>query len=66
MYGPDFPMEDYGLVRFEGGTTSGYKPHKVEIDDPSGGRDNLPEEELRGHFAEFIMPNLTPLSYPPC
>lgn len=52
------------VVRFEGRITSGYKPHKLEVDDPSGGRDDLPEEVLKGHFAEFIMPNLTPLPYP--
>lgn len=52
------------IVRFEGRTTSGYKPHKVTVDDPSGGRNDLPEEVLKGHFAEFIMPNLTPLPYP--
>lgn len=51
------------IVRFEGRTTSGYKPHKVEVDDPSGGREDLPEEALKGHYAEFIMPNLTPLPY---
>jgi len=51
-------------VRFEGRTTSGYKPHKLEVDDPSGGRSDLPEEALKGHYAEFIMPNLTPLPYP--
>jgi len=52
------------IVRFEGRTTSGYKPHKLEVDDPSGGRDDLPEEARKGHYAEFIMPNLTPLPYP--
>ncbi|HEX7097082.1 MAG TPA: aromatic ring-hydroxylating dioxygenase subunit alpha [Acidimicrobiales bacterium] len=52
------------IVRFEGRTTSGYKPHLLEVDDPSGGRTDLPEEAVRGHYAEFIMPNLTPLPYP--
>ncbi len=52
------------IVRFEGRTCSGYKPHKVEIDDPAGGRDDLPDEDLKGHYADFIFPNLTPLPYP--
>jgi len=52
------------IVRYEGRTTSGYKPHKVDVDDPSGGRDDLPDEVLKGHYAEFMMPNLTPLPYP--
>lgn len=52
------------VVRFEGRTTSGYKPHQLSEDDPSGGRADLPEEDLRGHYADFIMPNLTPLPYP--
>ncbi|MDD9369743.1 MAG: aromatic ring-hydroxylating dioxygenase subunit alpha [Acidimicrobiales bacterium] len=52
------------VVRFEGRTTSGYKPHQTAVDDPSGGRDDLPEEDLRGHYADFVMPNLTPLPYP--
>src|SRR3546814_1323663 len=52
------------VVRCAGRTTSGYKPHKVDVDDPSGGRDDLPEEVLKGHYAEFIMPNLTPLPFP--
>jgi phenylpropionate dioxygenase-like ring-hydroxylating dioxygenase large terminal subunit len=51
------------IVRFEGRTTSGYKPH-ADHDDPSGGRTDLPEEDLKGHYAEFIFPNLTPLPYP--
>ena len=51
------------VVRFEGRTTSGYKPH-ADHDDPSGGRTDLPEEDLKGHYAEFIFPNLTPLPYP--
>lgn len=52
------------IVRFAGRTCSGYKPHKVEVDDPSGGRDDLPEEDLKGHYADFVYPNLTPLPYP--
>src|SRR3546814_18289234 len=52
------------IVRFEGRTTSGYKPHKVDVDDPSGGRHDLPEEVLKGHYAELIMPHLTPLPFP--
>jgi hypothetical protein len=51
-------------VRFEGRTCSGYKPHRVDIDDPSGGRTDLPDDDLRGHYADFIYPNLTPLPYP--
>jgi phenylpropionate dioxygenase-like ring-hydroxylating dioxygenase large terminal subunit len=51
------------VVRFEGRTCSGYKPHKVDVDDPSGGRTDLPEEDLKGHYADFIYPNLTPLPY---
>jgi choline monooxygenase len=52
------------IVRYEGRTCSGYKPHKLEVDDPRGGREDLPEEELTGHYADFIFPNLTPLPYP--
>ena len=52
------------IVRFEGRTCSGYKPHKPEVEDPSGGRTDLPEEWLRGNYADFILPNLTPLPYP--
>ena len=52
------------VVRFEGRTCSGYKPHKVDVDDPAGGRTDLPDEDLRGHYADFIYPNLTPLPYP--
>jgi choline monooxygenase len=51
------------VVRFEGRTTSGYKPH-ADHADPSGGRTDLPEEDLKGHYADFILPNLTPLPYP--
>jgi choline monooxygenase len=52
------------IVRFAGRTTSGYKPHQTNVDDPSGGRTDLPDEDLRGHYADFVMPNLTPLPYP--
>ena len=52
------------VVRFEGRTCSGYKPHRLEVDDPSGGRDDLPETDLKGHYADFIYPTLTPLPYP--
>ncbi|HSB85342.1 MAG TPA: aromatic ring-hydroxylating dioxygenase subunit alpha [Ilumatobacteraceae bacterium] len=51
------------IVRFEGRTCSGYKPHP-ESHDPSGGRVDLEDEALRGHYADFIYPNLTPLPYP--
>ena len=51
------------IVRFSGRTCSGYKPH-AEIDDAAGGRDDLSEEQLLGHYADFIYPNLTPLPYP--
>ena len=53
------------IVRFEGRTCSGYKPHELEVDDPRGGREDLlTEEQLTGHYADFIYPNLTPLPYP--
>jgi choline monooxygenase len=52
------------VVRFAGRTCSGYKPHKLDVDDPSGGRSDLPEEDLKGHYADFIYPNVTPLPYP--
>ena len=51
------------IVRFSGRTCSGYKPHS-DVDDASGGRDDLSEEQLLGHYADFIYPNLTPLPYP--
>ena len=51
------------VVRFEGRTCSGYKPHPDSVD-LSGGRDDLDTEDLRGHYADFIYPNLTPLPYP--
>ena len=50
------------IVRFEGRTCSGFKPHAD--DDTSGGRDDLTPEQLLGHYADFIYPNLTPLPYP--
>jgi len=51
------------IVRFEGRTCSGFKPH-ADSDDASGGRRDLTDEQLRGHYADFIYPNLTPLPYP--
>jgi choline monooxygenase len=50
------------IVRFEGRTCSGYKPHS-ESHDVSGGRDDLPAEDLRGGYADFIYPNTTPLTF---
>jgi choline monooxygenase len=51
------------VVRFAGRTASGYKPRN-ETDDISGGRGDLPDADLRGSYADFIYPNLTPLTYP--
>ena len=50
------------IVRFEGRTCSGYKPHPDSFD-TTGGRTDIPDEELNGHYADFIYPNLTPLPY---
>ena len=50
------------VVRFEGRTSSGYKPHPDSFD-MSGGRGDLTDEDLKGHYADFIYPNLTPLPY---
>ena len=50
------------IVRFAGRTCSGYKPHPEKFD-MSGGRTDLAEENRRGHYADFIYPNLTPLPY---
>lgn len=50
------------IVRFEGRTTSGYKPHADSFD-MTQGRTDLAEEDLRGSYAEFVYPNLTPLPY---
>ncbi len=44
-------------------TSRGYKPHN-DRDDPSGGRDDLDDMDLRGHYAEFIYPNLVALTFP--
>ena len=44
-------------------TSRGYKPHK-DKDDPSGGRDDLDSMDLKGHYAEFIYPNLVALTFP--
>jgi len=52
------------IVRFEGRTCSGYKPHNMDYEDISGGRTDLPEEERVGHYADYIYPNLTPLPWP--
>jgi phenylpropionate dioxygenase-like ring-hydroxylating dioxygenase large terminal subunit len=52
------------IVRVDGRTASGYKPHKVELDDPAGGRHDLDAEQLAGHYADFVYPNLTPLVFP--
>ena len=51
------------IVRFEGRTCSGFKPHSDE-EDATGGRRDLTEEQLLGHYADYIYPNLTPLPYP--
>ena len=48
-------------VRFAGRTTSGYKPYRGDLSD---GRTDLPEHELKGGYADFIYPNLTPLPHP--
>jgi choline monooxygenase len=51
------------VVRFAGRTTSGYKPHPDHVD-LARGRTDLADTDLRGHYADFIYPNLTPLPYP--
>lgn len=51
------------VVRFEGRTCSGFKPHPPDFD-TTGGRTDLDPEALAGHYADFIYPNLTPLPYP--
>ncbi|MXW97285.1 MAG: aromatic ring-hydroxylating dioxygenase subunit alpha [Acidimicrobiaceae bacterium] len=51
------------IVRFEGRTCSGFKPHSDE-EDATGGRTDLTPEQLLGHYADYIYPNLTPLPYP--
>jgi len=50
------------IVRFEGRTCSGYKPHPESFD-ITGGRTDMADEDLKGHYADFIYPNLTPLPY---
>ena len=50
------------VVRFAGRTCSGYKPHPDSYD-TTGGRDDMASEDLAGHYADFIYPNLTPLPY---
>jgi choline monooxygenase len=56
------------IVRFDGRTCSGYKPHRLDVDDPAAGHaevlGDLSDEALTGHYADFIYPNLTPLPYP--
>jgi nitrite reductase/ring-hydroxylating ferredoxin subunit len=49
-------------VRFAGRTCSGYKPHPDSYD-TTGGRTDIALEDLNGHYADFIYPNLTPLPY---
>lgn len=51
------------VVRYEGRTCSGFKPHPPGFD-TTGGRQDLDPEALAGHYADFIYPNLTPLPYP--
>ena len=51
------------VVRFGGRTCSGFKPHSDE-EDATGGRNDLTPEQLLGHYADYIYPNLTPLPYP--
>ena len=48
---------------YEQWTSRGYKPHN-DKDDPGGGRDDLDEMDLRGHYAEYIYPNLIALTFP--
>ncbi len=50
------------VVRFAGRTCSGYKPHPDSFD-MTGGRTDMVSEDLSGHYADFIYPNLTPLPY---
>ena len=51
------------IVRFEGRTCSGYKPHPDSFDTTGGRIDIDDDEQLNGHYADFIYPNLTPLPY---
>jgi choline monooxygenase len=51
------------VVRFEGRTCSGFKPH-ADNDTFDGGHPDLSDEQKLGHYADFIYPNLTPLPYP--
>lgn len=44
-------------------TSRGYKPHNDQ-DDPSRGRTDLDDMDLKGHYAEFIYPNLVALTFP--
>ena len=51
------------VVRFEGRTCSGYKPHPDGVD-MTDGRTDLARRGAHGHYADYIYPNLTPLPYP--
>ena len=51
------------VVRFEGRTCSGFKPH-ADNDKFDGSHPDLSDEQKLGHYADFIYPNLTPLPYP--
>ena len=51
------------VVRFEGRTCSGFKPH-ADNDKFDGCHPDLSDEQKLGHYADFIYPNLTPLPYP--
>ena len=55
------PMDT--VVRFEGRTCSGFKPH-ADNDKFDGCHPDLSDEQKLGHYADFIYPNLTPLPYP--
>ena len=55
------PMDT--VVRFEGRTCSGFKPH-ADNDTFDGSHPDLSDEQKLGHYADFIYPNLTPLPYP--
>lgn len=55
------PMDT--VVRFEGRTCSGFKPH-ADNDTFDDSHPDLSDEQKLGHYADFIYPNLTPLPYP--
>ncbi|MGW4426598.1 hypothetical protein [Streptosporangium sp. NPDC004631] len=50
------------IARFEGRTTSGYKPHSDNYD-MSADRTDLSIEDLRGSHAKFVYPVLPPQPY---